>query len=797
MDPVLKVTLALLALFTAASAVLAEVAPSERRMALVIGNASYQSRTLPTAANDAGLIAQTLQAAGFDVVGARDLNENSLRGTFRDFVDSASKSGPDTVVAVYFAGYGLQLEGENYLLPVDANFARDSDIPVRALRLSDYTRALAALHLKATIVVMDAARASPFSLSGEPLAGGLAWVEPESDMLIAFNATPGTVAPEGHAGYGPYAKALAEMIRNGGLSPADVFGRVRLRVNEVTNGAQVPWSASKIVTQFKFFERGPGAPPRIDLLEQTASMRSRPMSDLSAQDAYMVALLRDTFDGYADFLANYWLDPMAKQVRAILAARREAITWRRTHQADTPEAYWSYLKRYPRGSHAADARRLLAHLSAAPEPPPKFTMIEYDIPSPLPDEVKYFERPVLVLNDPIFAFAPPPPLPDYLLGPPPPEFVRLEPPPPPFGAHILPVPVFVPVPAYISAPAYVVAPPNSLIFNKIHDAMAINNTTNVVTITKPSGRILATAPTSPSRAADGASTAAVGPAPPPSVAPKTTPNPTTTGAIQLLPGQRMPTMFSATAPPTGNQPLATPPVATLLLPATGNKPPPNPPAAMFSPPVTFNEPLPNPLAAILTPPSTSRNLQPIPPVATLSLSPTGNEPLPAPPAATRSPTITDSEPSSAPPAAMLAPPAIGTIPPAATLAPSAGVKIPLPIPRPPTLPQPATGNRLSLAPHTVTLSPPPTGNKLPANPPGVTPSASVHQAAPGSLPVGHQPAPAAVHAAAPSSPPTTAVVRQALPLRPAPAPPPQAAARPPSPPVAAAKPPEKACGENC
>src|SRR5580704_6898576 len=193
---ILKFTLPLLALLAVAFAAPADAAATEKRMALVIGNAAYQAGPLATPANDAGLIAQTLQAAGFDVVGARDLDEDSLRHAFRDFVDNASKAGPETVVTVYFAGYGLQLEGENYLVPIDANIGRDSDVPVRALRLSDYTRALATLQLKATMVVLDAARANPFSTSGQPLAGGLALVEAEPGMLIAFNAMPGTVAPE-------------------------------------------------------------------------------------------------------------------------------------------------------------------------------------------------------------------------------------------------------------------------------------------------------------------------------------------------------------------------------------------------------------------------------------------------------------------------------------------------------------------------------------------------------------------------------------------------------------------------
>ena len=356
-----------------------------------------------------------MQAAGFDVIGARDLDGDLLRQTFSDFVDSVRKAGPNAVAAVYFAGYALQLEGENYLVPTDADITQASDVPLRAVRLSEQTQALAALHLKATFIILDAARASPFVLSGQPPASGLAWVEPETNMLIAFNAAPGTVAPDDRDGYGPYAKALAEMIREGGLTPANLFDRVRLRVNELTKGAEVPWDASKIETQFMFLERGPGAPPRADSPAHAAWMRSQPMRSLGVQDAYMVALLRDTFDAYTDFLADYWHDPITKRVRAMLAARREAITWRRSYQANEPDAYWSYLKRYPHGPHTADARRLLTRLGAAIAPPSKFAMMEYDIPSPLPDELEYLERTVLVFNDPAFAFEQLPPSPVYFL----------------------------------------------------------------------------------------------------------------------------------------------------------------------------------------------------------------------------------------------------------------------------------------------------------------------------------------------------------------------------------------------
>ncbi len=546
-------------------------AHAEKRIALVIGNAGYQAGALNTPANDAGLIAQTLQASGFDVVGARDLDQDSLRSAFRDFVDKASASGTDTVAFIYLSGHGLQLEGENYFVPVDAKIARDTDVPLEALRVSDYTRPLAALGLKASIVVLDAARVNPFAKSGQPLAGGLALVEPEPGTLIAFNAAPGTVAPEGQGPYGPYAQALAEMMREAGLPLADVFERTRLRVNDMTKGAQVPWHASRVQTAVVFFERGPDAPPPAVSAEQTASMRARPIRELDAQQAYVEALDRDTLQGYLDFLAAYPDDPMAARVRAIVAARREAITWRNTRVVDTPDAYWSYLQRYPRGPHAADARRRLAYLAAALEPPPSFPLIDYDVPPPPPDEGMYIDRPVLIFDDPDFAFAPPPPLPIFFLPPPSPDFILLPPPPPPVDFFVLPIPIYVPVPIWCEPPAYVVPPPNNVIFINVHNRVEINNTTNIVKITNRAGQTTTMKAQPPSGApavgerggAVGAAPSApvIGPALPPSVAHKAATIPKGRppgGGAQPFPVQQPgqpPHQIGKPLPGTGGQPL--------------------------------------------------------------------------------------------------------------------------------------------------------------------------------------------------------------------------------------------------
>ncbi|MEZ2219458.1 caspase family protein [Rhizobium sp. RCC_161_2] len=462
----------------------------EKRIALVIGNSAYKAGALPTPANDAGLIAQTLQAAGFDVIGARDLNQDGLRDALRDFLAKANASGPDTIAFVYLAGYGLQYQGDNYFVPVDAQIANATDVPVEAIRVSDFTRSLAAIRNRGSIVVLDAARANPFAQSNQPLAGGLALVEADANQLIAFNAAPGTVAPPEAGPYGAYAHALAEMMRVGGLPLSDVFDRTRLRVSDLSKGAQISWDASKFGGAFTFLDRGPDAPAVQVSSYNSATMRTKAIRDFDERDAYFAALDRDTLAGYEDFLAAYPDDPMARRVRAIIAARREAITWRETWVADTPEAYWSYLRRYPRGPHVWDARRRLEHFEAALEPPPSFAVIEYDVPPPPPPEIVYVDRPILYFDDADFGYAPPPPV--VFLAPPPPDFVVLAPPQPSVDLYVLPAPVFVPVPEWVRPPRDIAPPENNVIFNNIHNTV-VNNTVINNNTTAPAAPSLTTA----------------------------------------------------------------------------------------------------------------------------------------------------------------------------------------------------------------------------------------------------------------------------------------------------------------
>jgi uncharacterized caspase-like protein len=799
-----RLIVGLLVLVPLAVSVASTVAHAEKRIALVIGNAGYQAGALNTPANDAGLIAQTLQASGFDVVGARDLDQDSLRRALRDFLDKADGAGPDTVAVVYLGGYGLQLEGENYFVPIDAKIARDADVAAEAVRISDYTRPLVALKLKASIVILDAARANPFARSGAPLASGLALVEPESGLLIAFNAAPGTVAPEGQGPYGPYAQALAEMMREGGLPLAQVFERVRLRVNDITKGAEVTWHASHVEAPFLFFERSADAPPPPVPPEQTAAIRAQPIRELGAQQAYALALERDTFEGYGEFVDAYPDDPMANRVRVIIAARREAITWRRTRSIDTPPAYWSYLRRYPDGPHATDAHRRLAYLAAAFEPPPTFAMVDYDVPPPPPEEIVYIRRPVLVFDDPFFAFAPPPPV--VFLAPPPPEFVVLvaAAPPPPIGLFLLPIPVYRPVPVWVSPPVYVAPPPsNNVIYNNVHNTVVVNNVTNTVTVTDRSGQTTTVAPPAPpaqppaqGAAAQGTPApqpvAAVGPALPPSVAQKAvtlqnqsapaagkpgTPAPTPGQAV--LPGRPLP---GAQGQPPLPSPSGTP--TTAPSPAPGGAAKPGTPPAPSPAPGQALPGKPLPAAPSAAPAATAKRATPPSPGA--AVAPSAAKPATptmSPPAAAKPAT-----PPAPHPAAKLTPPPAAAPPPSSP--PPAAAK-------PATPPAPHPAAKLTPPPAPKPAAPPP-----PSPPPAAKPSPPPLAAKPPApapyRPAAVPPPPAAAPRPAPPPPPVAAPPRSpaqpppaAAAPRPAPPPPVAAAPRPPAPPppVAAPRPP--------
>jgi uncharacterized caspase-like protein len=664
---------------------------AEMRFALVVGNDEYRSAKLATPANDAGLVANALQAAGFTVTGARNLDQATLRETFREFVDQLAAAGPDAVALVYLAGFGLQFEGENYFVPVDADPQRDVDIPLEAVRISDLMQPLAALPGRVKIVVLDAARQNQFARGGQPLAGGLALVDPARGTAIAFNAAPGTVAPDEQGPYGAYATSLAEMIAAGGLGLDDVFARIRLRVSELTNGGEIPWYASQIEGPFFFTDRVADAPPPPQAVP-LADLRNKPMRGYSSvEDAYEAALAMDTIEAYEQFLAVYPDSPFARRVSAMLAVRREEIIWRRSVIADTPQAYWSYLHRYPRGPHVWDARRRLARLGGAIEPPPSFAFVDFGVPPPPPLELELIAAPVLILWG--ANFAPPPRPPVVFLPPRPREFAVLPPPPAARERFALPAPAAPVVPAFVRPPPTVApaapppgaapsgaAPPGGRPATTVALPAAVQNKAN------PS------AP-GPKPAAPGAapSSAAVTPSPVP-------PPPSSTAPATVKPGMRPPAPPATSPAPATIKP-GTPPPATGPAPATvkPGTPPPAPPATGPAPatvkpgkpplPPPATEPAPATIKPATPPspptspaPATVKPAAPPPPPAAAAPKPTTVKPAPPPPPAAAAPKPTTVKPAPPPPP-----------PPAAAPKPATAKPAPPPPAPPASAPAPAAG----------------------------------------------------------------------------------------------------------
>ncbi|MGO8738821.1 caspase family protein [Rhodoblastus sp.] len=412
----------------------AQTAPGAApRIALVIGESNYKTDVLPTAANDAGLIADTLRRAGFEVTGAADLDRDDLRETLQEFVDKAADAGPNAVAFVYIGGRGLQYAGDNYIAPVEAMIPRAEDVPREAVRLGDYFQRLAHMPMRQKIVVLDAARTNSFARSGDPLAGGLALAEPEAGELFAFNAAPGAVGPIERGPYGAYALALARALRQPGLPIDQAFDQTRMRVAQETGGASIPWDRSKLIAPPALFARAPGA-PRV-AAESVTWLRARPIRDYSVDDAFTATLDRDTIQAYRDFLAVYPKAPYSPRMRAILATRREATMWRNACRRNKREAFWTYLHFYPRGPHLYDARRRLADLGASGEPAAGFAVADLGAPPP-PTDHELFQRPFVMFDDP--GWTPPPPPPAGFL--PPPADIAQEAPAAAPHAGLLPLP---------------------------------------------------------------------------------------------------------------------------------------------------------------------------------------------------------------------------------------------------------------------------------------------------------------------------------------------------------------------
>ena len=356
-------------------------AQARPKLALVIGNSNYtEVAALPNPAKDADAMANFLAKAGFDVTRANNLTQAEMRGAFRDFADKIAAAGPDADVVVEYDGHGVQTDGENYLVPVDAHIAREADVPIAAVRLNDVMNILSSVPAHSRIVILNACRNNPFSTINKIGGPGLAIADARQNSIIAYATAPGATALDGDGDHSPFTTALLNVAATPGLPVEQVFKKVRLAVNKATGGEQTPWDSSSLTNDFFFIpgDRDTSGKPqetleqdatqhdaskqraaRQESPEQTVAMWRDKLAKVSAQEAYDMVILADVVEGYEAFVTIYPKFEYVVRIRKIVDERLEQIEWYKAFTINSVISYQTFLVHYPDSAFAQTAKRLL------------------------------------------------------------------------------------------------------------------------------------------------------------------------------------------------------------------------------------------------------------------------------------------------------------------------------------------------------------------------------------------------------------------------------------------------------
>ncbi|NEH37564.1 caspase family protein [Rhizobium ruizarguesonis] len=261
----------LLSIGTAFAAITEE---SGRRVALVIGNSVYKTLpSLPNPANDVEEVASTLRAAGFDVTIGVNVDRIGLEDTVRRFLRSTSNAEAGLI---YYSGHGIQVGGQNFLVPVDATLETPYDVETQTMPLD-----LILNHLKQNsrvqLIFLDACRNNPFNAQKfwmaeklEPVGAtrGLARIDSDLGSLIAFSTEPGQVALDGTGALSPYSESFIKRASEPNKEIRQVLTDVRRDVIAMTGGKQVPWENSSLMDSFYFIPAPP--PPSVESMQQVS-----------------------------------------------------------------------------------------------------------------------------------------------------------------------------------------------------------------------------------------------------------------------------------------------------------------------------------------------------------------------------------------------------------------------------------------------------------------------------------------------------------------------------------------------
>ena len=345
-------------------------ASAESRLALVIGQSAYRSvPALPNPANDARAVTQLLTDSGFEVSTAADLSQGQMREAVSEFAGKVAAKGADTVALVFYAGHGLQIDGENFLVPVDIDPKREADIPIQAVRLNDILNTLTSVPSKMRILMLDACRNNPFP-DLKTAGGGLALVDAKigaPGTFLSFSTSPGAVAEDGSGSNSPYTNALLAAGKEQNIPIEETFKRVRLAVNKVTEGRQTPWDSSSLTEDFRFSGASvagpkPAAAPKKSVAEWTRDLKGKPVE---AANELIVA--DGTDEAYEAFAGLYPQTALGRLARDWLVRHRRMVAWNEAVVINTASGYRSFLAKFPDSDLSATARKLELRLRNRPE----------------------------------------------------------------------------------------------------------------------------------------------------------------------------------------------------------------------------------------------------------------------------------------------------------------------------------------------------------------------------------------------------------------------------------------------
>lgn len=345
---------------------------ADKRVALVIGNSAYQNvKRLANPVNDSGAISETFRSAGFDVVDLkRDLNVSEMRRALRDF--SNNVRGADIAI-IYFAGHGIEIDGTNYLIPVDAVLERDIDafdeaIPLeRLLTVIEPARQL-------RLVILDACRDNPFNktmkltIGSRAVGRGLAKFEPGSpNTLIAFAAKAGSTALDGDSKNSPFTAALVKYLPRPGLDLRKAFGFARDDVLKVTNNKQEPFIYGSLGGDDVTLVPAVAAPlPAASAADPNAAIRrDYELSErVGTREAWDFSLTTYP-DGFYAKLAQAQRNKLAAEEARVLATETARIAAREQERLVAGGANTSDLAKAAEQAKVAEQARVAAEKKAA------------------------------------------------------------------------------------------------------------------------------------------------------------------------------------------------------------------------------------------------------------------------------------------------------------------------------------------------------------------------------------------------------------------------------------------------